>query len=141
MRTFIELIALVSQDADQKRKLLDIDTAFDDTDALTSSTFNSAQMIVAAGATNVAVPFGGVTNPTLLLVVAYNDISVSLDGGSPILITHTPAVDTATVLSNVQKYDQPGLLLLRGRITSLLLNNPSATATANVLVAVVGEAI
>lgn len=140
MRAFIELVALVSQDSDQLRKLLDIDTAIDDTNSITASTFNGTQMTLVAGATAVSAPFGGVTNASALLIVATDNVTVQLNGGPAISVTKTPAVDTTTVLSTVQKFDQPGIVFWRGTITSVVLNNPNLTSPASVYVALVGEA-
>lgn len=142
MRAFIELIALVSQDADQLRKLVDIDQSIDDTDADTASTFSSTHTSLAASAANVPVDFGGVTKASMFLILAYDDITVRLNDitAPPVRVLKTPAVDNATVLSNIQKYDQPGIMLVRGRVDSAFLTNLSSTAAAKVYVALVGEA-
>jgi len=140
VRTFVELIALVSQDTDQLRKLTDIDVAIDDSDATTASTFNSTQMTLAAGASGVSIPFGGVTRASTLLIIAQSDISVQLNGsGVPYEVLHTPAALTSTVLSTVQRFSQPGVVFWRGNFDSVVVNNLSSVDTADVYIALTGE--
>jgi len=142
MRTFATLQALVSQDSDQRHRLLDQFTSFDDTDPATSATFQSSRFGLPALASDVVYDFGGVAAASMVLIIAYQDITVKLDGiGSPAIpIRMTPAKVAGQVLSNLQKFDQPGVVLWRGKVTSLHFGNLNAVDSAEVFVALVGDA-
>lgn len=142
MRTFVELAALVSEDNEQLRRLMDHRVAFDDNDADKSKTFHAEVFTLAASAANVQVPFGGVTAASLMIIIAEDDVSVRLNANdAPLLpVRITPAPQTTKITSVLQKADQPGIVIWRGRVDSIYLTNPSSSATARVYVALVGEA-
>jgi hypothetical protein len=142
MRTFASIQALVSQDSDQRVQLLDQLLSFDDDDALTSAVYESSSLSLAAAATDVVVNFGAVTAASFMLIVAYSNITVKMNGiGSPaIQVNKTPAKVNGQVLSNLQKFDRPGLVLWRGKVTSLHLANPDIVNPASVFIALVGNA-
>jgi len=142
VRTFASISALISKDTDQRQKYVEELLSFDDDDATTSSTFNGGLITLAANATNIVVPFGGVTLASTVLIIAYQEISVKFNGtGSPAIpVRPVLAKANGAILSNLQRFDQPGLVLWRGKVTSIHLGNPNTSLTAQVYVAVTGEA-
>lgn len=142
MRTFASLTALVTKDLDQRQKYVDELLSFDDDDASTSSTFNGGLINLAALDADIAVAFGGVTSASMVLIIAYQEVTVKFNGaGSPAIpVRPTLAKVDGAILSNLQKFDQPGIVLWRGKVDSIHLGNPNATEVAEVYVAVVGEA-
>ena len=142
MRTFATVQTLVSQDSDQRHQLLDQFTSFDDSDPTTSATYQSSRLSLAALAADVVFDFGGVTAASMVFIIAYQDVTVKLNGiGSPAIpIRMIPATVNSQVLSNLQKFDQPGVVLWRGKVTSLHFGNLNAIDPAEVFVALVGNA-
>ena len=143
MRTFASVQTLISQDSDQRHKLLEQFTSFDDSDSTTSSLYQSSRLVLPPSASDVVFDFGGVTAASMVFIIAYQDITVKLNGtGSPAVpVIMTPATVNSQVLSTLQKFDQPGVVLWRGKITSLHFGNASTTDPAEVFVAIVGDAL
>jgi len=139
VRSFVEIRALISEDDEQLDALLKGKWAIDDA---SSSTFSSHRQTLVAAQADYAVPFGAVTDASIVLILAYQDIEVKLDGigQASIPISALPAVVASDILSNLQRYDQPGLFLLTGSLSSIHVTNPSSTETASFYVALVGEA-
>jgi len=142
VRTFATLQVLCTFDLDQVQKAFDQQVVFDDSDPSTASRVQSGLVTLAAGATSQQFSFGDVTAADTLLVLAYDDVQVQLNGNTAPLVDvrPVPASSPASVVSVHQRQEQPGPLFLRGRVTSLHLTNPSGSATATVFVAVVGNA-
>lgn len=146
MRTFAQLSLLVSKDADQRLKLFEQLIALDDSGTTSAKTFQASDLTLAASASDVAVAFGGVTNANTLLILAYQEIAVKLNaGGSPgpqqsFRVVPLAATGSANPLSTFQINAQPGVLFIRGKVTSVHLSNPSSGATAEALIILVGEA-
>lgn len=143
MRAFVELMFLVSQDSQQMRQLLNLDQVIDDSDATTSSTFQSGQGTLSGGQSSFQIPFGGVTHASKILILAYNNISVQLDdiAAPPVKLLITPAVTTTTVLSTAQTSDQPGIFFLgNGHVDSIYISNLDSQNPATFAYALVGEA-
>lgn len=142
MRLFATIRALFSFDLDQRQKAFDQEVTFDDTDAATAAIPQSGEVLLPPSAASQPFGFGSVTAASLLLIVAYDEIRVQLGGNTapPIAVRPVPASAPALVTSVYQRAAQPGVLLLRGRVDSLFLTNPSSTAPARAFVAVVGNA-
>jgi hypothetical protein len=143
MRVFINLQALVTNDDDQRQKLLDQAITFDDTDATTASTFQSAIMKLDPLDASVPFDFGDVDVASTLIVVASDEIQLQLDSNTAPLVTvrPIPAFAAASILSRFQREEQPGLVVWRGKISSLFVSNPSTLDSASVYIAVVGDAL
>lgn len=141
MRVFINLEALATFDVDQVQKAFDHAITFDDTDSTTAAVESSRLVNLAANEGPVAFDFGSVTAASLLLVVAYQEVSLQIDDVTAPLVPvrPIPAFPPAGILSRYQRVAQPGLVLWRGKVSSLFLTNPNATA-ASAFVAVVGNA-
>lgn len=142
MRTYGSVQLTITKDVDQRQKLLDQFFSFDDTDAALNAEFTSNLITLAAGATDVPFNFGGVSSASLVVIAAYSDISVKLNGlGAPAIpVRKIVAVAGGAVLSSLQKLDQPGLVLWRGKVDTIHLTNPNVAAPADVFIAVVGNA-
>lgn len=147
MRLLAQLSFLATRDADQRQKLLEQLLTIDDTDETTAKTYQASDLTLLASASDQAVAFGGVTNAAAVLIVAFQEISVKLNaGGAPggqqsFRITPVPAVASGSIVSQFQEEDQPGVLFVRGKVTSIHLGNPSSTATAEALIVLIGEAL
>lgn len=144
MRAFVEIRALISEDLEQIKPIFGLAKwAVDDFDEATASTFSSHRKELAAAQADYVVPFGGVTSASIAVILAYQEIHVKLGGIGQVAIPIVPkaAVGPADVLSNLQRYDQPGLFLLRGKLASIHVTNPSSTVAASFFVALVGEAV
>lgn len=141
MRTFASIQMLVTRDSDQRQKLVDQLLSMDDT-AATSAEFKSEYITLPVSSGDVAVGFDGVSSASTVLIVAYADITVKLNGvGSPAIpLRKVPATAGGVVLSNLQKFDQPGVMFWRGKVDQIHIANPSSTLTADVFVALVGNA-
>lgn len=142
MRTFASLQFLVSKDIDQLQKLVGpLALTFDDNDAATAAKLSSGVVTLASGASNVVFPFGDVVTASQVLIVAYQEVTVKLDGiGSPAIpVRPVPAKVDGSIISAFQRLDQPGWVAWRGKVSSIHLGNPGADA-AEVFVAVVGNA-
>lgn len=138
MRTFVQLAAVVSKDNGQFQRVLNqLGLGFDDSDPARNDVFASCEVTVPADEPTYAISLNGVTAASFLLIVAYDDISVSLDGGPPIPVLTTPAQQTN--LSVLQQAEQPGFVLWRGNISSIVLTNTSLTDQARVFIAAVGN--
>lgn len=143
MRLFAKVVALLTDDVDQIQELLDQTVVFDDDDATRVSTYQAGKVVLANAQADYQVSFGGVGAASLLLIVAKDEVQVRLNDPAAPLIYVRPTLalpEGSVILSAYQKLDQPGVVLWRGRIDSVYLTNPSATATATVYVALVGEA-
>ena len=142
MRSFLELNLSVSNDDDQLEKLFDQVISFDDNDDTRNEECSVQRITLAAAAVDSAVNFGPVSTASILMVVAYSNITVKLNGSTVSLqVNITPATADGTVLSRLQKFAQPGVLFLRGAVTSLSVSNPSGTVPASVVVVLVGNQI
>jgi len=142
VRVFVNLQALVSLDVDQIQKYLDQEVTFDDNDADRAEIMQSGLVTLAGAETSTEFNFGGVTTASLLIVIAYQDILLQLDdvAAPSVPVRTTPASEATSILSRFQREDQPGLVVWRGKVSSLFLTNPSATVAASAFVAVVGNA-
>lgn len=142
MRAFLNLQALVSLDLDQVQEVLNQEVTFDDNDAITAAVVQSGLVSLAALETSTPFNFGSVTSASLLIVIAYQDVSIQLDSNvaPSIPVRVTPASAATDVLSRFQRADQPGLVVWRGKVSSLFLTNLNAVDPASVFVAVVGNA-
>ena len=85
---------------------------------------NSGVMKVAAAATGVVIPLGGVTTARSILIASDKDIVVRLNGGAESI-----SVKKAT--------SARGLLYLEGAVTAIVVDNPGAE-DATVLYALAG---
>lgn len=143
MRAQFVLQALVSEDPDRVHRLLDDKLVFDDTSARASTGPGGSTYVLAASASSFAVNFGGVTAASLVLVKAFANVQVQVNSNAAPLFDVRPILGVTVggiVLSESQKFDQPGIFFLTGKITSLFLTNPSTTATAKATVFLLGEA-
>lgn len=141
MRTFLSLRALCTFDLDQLQKAFDQQVTFDDTDLVTSALEQSGIVSLAASQGATQFNFGAVTSASMLLVIAFQEVTVQLGSNAAPLVNvrPVPAAAAASLTSAYQKASQPGILLLRGKVGSLYLSNPNATV-AQAFVAVVGNA-
>lgn len=141
MRLFAELRVLGSFDLGQLQKFVDQRVTFDDTNATTASTNQQGLVNLAPSASGVQFSFGDVTNADTVLIVAFQEITAQLNSNSApaINITPVPANPAAQITSTFQTQPQPGIFLLRGKLTSLYLGNPSSSTPAQAYVAIVGE--
>lgn len=139
MRAYVDLSLLVSDDADQRQKRLDEAFVIDDSDATSIALEYGGDYNLAPNASNVAVSFGGVTTSSLVLIIAYDAITVKLGSNTApaILMPPVPAA-TGGVLSVAQKSQQPGVWVMRAQVGSIFLGNPSSSASARAFVAVAG---
>ncbi len=142
MRVFLNLQALVSLDLDQVQEVLNQEVTFDDNDETTAAVIQSGLVSLAASETSTPFNFGSVDTASLLIVIAYQDVSIQLDdvAAPSIPVRVTPASEATDVLSRFQRADQPGLVVWRGKVSSLFLTNLSSSDAASVFVAVVGNA-
>lgn len=143
MRMFATLHALCTFDPDQAQKAFEQEVTFDDTDATTASTVQSGTVVLAPSAASQAFNFGNVGPADTLLVLAYDEVQVQLGSNTAPLVNVRPVPSNlpALVTSVFQQNPQPGILFLRGRVSSLFLTNPSSSAPARAFVAVVGNAL
>ncbi len=142
MRTFVTLQALATFDFDQVQEAFNQQIAFDDINDVTAAVTQSGLVQLPASAASVAFDFGSVTSASLLLVIAYQEVQLQLDSNLAPLIPVRP-VPTGlppTILSRYQRHDQPGVVLWRGKVSSLFLSNPNAVDPASAFVALVGNA-
>lgn len=142
MRTFVTMHALCTFDLDQVQEAFNQQVTFDDTDPATASQVQSGLVTLAASTASQQFSFGSVGSADTLLVIAYDRVQVQLGSNAAPLVdvTPVPASSAATLFSVYQRHPQPGLLLLRGKVGSLFLTNPSSAGTARAFVAVVGNA-
>jgi hypothetical protein len=141
MRVMVYTKIVVSQDDEQRQKLLDFENTYDDSDDTTASTWASGQLVLAPSASAVEYPFGGVTNAAFVLIVASQECKVQVNSNSAPLveIPVVPAVTGGSILSQFQTIQNPGIWLLRTNVQSLFFTNPSSALPATVFVALVGE--
>jgi hypothetical protein len=141
MRLLAEIIAQLSIDNDKKRKLIDYAIKLDD-NLSTAVEASSGYIELAESAADYVVPFGSVAKASFVLILADQEITVKLDGIGQTAIPLRPILASAVTepLSSVQESDQPGILLLRGRLSTLHASNPSAAAKAKFFYLIVGEA-
>ena len=142
MRTFFNLQALVSFDNDQVQEAFNQQVTFDDADPITAAVVQSGLVSLAPSALSVPFDFGSVTSASTLLVIAYQEVQLQLESNLAafIPVRPIPASPPPSVLSRFQRQDQPGLVVWRGKVTSLFLSNPNTVDPASVFVAVVGNA-
>jgi len=143
MRTFVTVHALCTFDLDQLQEAFNQQVTFDDTDPTTASQVQSGLVTLPASASGQQVPFGSVSSADTLLVLAYDRVQVQLGSNAAPLVDVVPVPASAptAVFSVYQRQPQPGVLLLRGKVGSLFLTNPSSSAQARAFVAVVGNAL
>jgi hypothetical protein len=143
MRVFATLRALCTFDLDQKLEAFDQEVTFDDTDPGTAANEQSGVVVLAASAASQQFGFGAAASADTLIVVAFDEVQVQLGSNTAPLVSvrPVPASAAAAVTSTYQRQAQPGLLFLRGKVSSLFLTNPSSTAAARAFVAVVGDAL
>lgn len=142
MRAFLQAALLVSRDAGQEQRVLDVAEVVDDASA-SSATYSFGTFTLTPGQSAFAVPFGGVASASVVMVLATDEIQLQVDSNAAPLVPvrPTPAVaQGALSLSQFQQADQPGIVLWRGKVTSLFATNPSSTKAAQFQVALVGEA-
>lgn len=142
MRLFINFAALCSFDLDQLQAAFNQSIVIDDTDPGTAAVVQSGVVLLPASAASIAFDFGSVTAASFLLVVASQEVQLQLDSNTAPLVPcrPTPAALAAAVTSTYQQAAQPGLVMWRGKVTSLFLSNPSSSIAAQAFVAVVGNA-
>jgi len=142
MRTFFTLSANASFDVDQLQEAFNQTVTIDDTDPGTASLAVSGIINLAPSASSIQFPFGSVTAASLMIIIANQEVLAQLNSNTaPSLpIRPTPAALAASVVSTYQKVAQPGLVLWRGKVTSLFLSNPSASIQAQAFVGLVGNA-
>lgn len=143
MRTFATLQATCTFDFDQMQKAFDEQVSFDDTDPTTASQVQSGLVTLPASAASQQFLFGSVASASTLMVIAYDAVQVQLGSNAAPLVDvrPVPASSATTVFSLYQRQSQPGVLFLRGKVSSLFLTNPSSVSPARVFVAVVGNAL
>lgn len=143
MRTFLSVRALCTFDADQLQEVFDQRVTIDDTDPTTASQVQAGLVTLAASTTSQQFSFGSVVSADTLLVVAFQEVQVQLGSNTAPLVSvrPVPASSAAAVDSVYQRQSQSGVLLLRGKVGSLYLSNPSSAVAAQVFVAVVGNAL
>ena len=143
MRVFVDIKTLVSFDLDQLQEALNQKIIIDDTDPGTASLIQSGIVNLAASATSQQFGFGAITSASLLLVIAYQEVQLQLDSNTAPLVNvrPTPAATAAAITSTYQQQSQPGVVIWRGKVTSLYLSNPSSSVAAQAFVAVIGDAL
>lgn len=142
MRTFATLHALCTFDVDQTQEAFNQQLTFDDTDPGTASQVQSGLVTLAPSTASQQFSFGSVSSADTLLVIAFDHVQVQLGSNAAPLIDliPVPASNAPAVVSVYQRQQQPAPLLMRGKVGSLFLTNPSSTASARVFVGVVGDA-
>jgi len=142
VRTFATLQVLSTFDLDQVQEAFNQQVTFDDTDPVTASQVQSGLVTLAPSATSQQFNFGSVGPASTLLVLAYDAIQAQIGSNTAPLvdIRPVPAGTAVSITSVFQRQPQPGVVFLRGKIVSLFLTNPSASASARVFVGVVGNA-
>lgn len=141
MRVSFDLAALISADVEQVQRLFAGSYRIDDSIADLKN-FASHVKTLDPSAVDYAVPFGAVTSAAYLVFLAYAPVTVRLNGiGSPAMtVGPVPAASAASVLSSVQRFDQPGWIVWgSGAITSLHVSNPSSSVAASFAAFLVGE--
>ena len=142
MRVFVNVQALASFDLDQLQEAFKQDITFDDTDPNTAAISQSGGVLLAPSASSVQFAFGSVTAASFMIIVASQDIQVQLDSNTAPLVDvrPIPAALAAAVTSTYQRAAQPGLVIWRGKVTSLYLSNPSSSIPASAFVGLIGNA-
>lgn len=140
MRTYLQMNLRVSNDDDQLDRIVDqLSVGFDDNDDTRNGEATVHRLLVAPSTVDSVISLGGVTTAHMLYVRADQLVSVKLNNSNVALdVEPTPAAADGVVLSQYQKLDQPGILMLRGRVTSLSISNPSAVTAAVVTIIFVG---
>lgn len=132
---------LMSDDLDQINELLNRVWQQDYTDSeIVKETRDN--VVLATSESDYAVPMGKVVTGSYILIVAKQEVRVKINGtgNSALRIIPTLASSISSPISNIQKADQPGFLLIsKTAITSIHLTNPSSTATAEALVLILGD--
>lgn len=142
MRTFATLHVLCTFDVDQMQEAFNQQLTFDDTDPVTASQVQSGLVTLAPSTTSQQFSFGSVSSANTLVVIAFDRIKFQLgsDAAPFADLIPVPASSPSAVVSVYQRQQQPAPLLMRGKVGSLFLTNPSSTASARVFVGVVGDA-
>lgn len=141
MRLTNMLAVLLTDDNDQINELLNRVWQQDYTDAeiLKEARHN---LVLGLSESDYSVPFGKITAASVLVIIAKQEVRVKLNGtgNAAIRIIPTLASSISSPISNIQKADQPGMLFLaKTNLTSVHLTNPSAAATAECLVLLLGD--
>lgn len=139
----LTLQALCTSDLDQLQKAFDQQVTFDDTNVNTAAIAGSNVVVLPPSASSIQYNFPtGLTAASFLMIVANQKVQVQLNSNTAPLVDvdPIPAALAADVLSAYQRQDQPGLVVWRGKVTSLFLSNPSSSVPANLFVALVGNA-
>jgi hypothetical protein len=97
---------------------------FGRSEELAMTTESSGQRKVIAGATGIAIPFGGVTTAAVILIAVDQDVVVHLNAGSESIVVKKTATGR-------------GLLYLEGTVTAIAVDNLGA-ADASVVYALAG---
>ncbi len=142
MRTFATLHVLCTFDVDQMQEAFNQQLTFDDTDPVTASQVQSGLVTLAPSITSQQFPFGSVSSANTLVVIAFDHVQFQLGSNSAPFadLIPVPASNPPAVVSVYQRQQQPAPLIMRGKVGSLFLTNPSSTASARVFVGVVGDA-
>lgn len=142
MRVFVNVDVLASFDLDQMQKAFDQHVVIDDTDPGTAALSQSGVVNLVPSASSIAFDFGSVTAASFLLIITNQEIQVQLDSNTAPLVNvrPVPAALAAAITSVYQREPQPGIVVWRGKVTSLFLSNPSVSVAAQAFVAVVGNA-
>lgn len=144
MRMVVGFRAILSEDADQLERVLDIDKVIDDTLA---TTWDGGVVGLAISAPATQVLFPKVTaGKYLVLVVWAGEVAYRVNNiaSQPLSVAVNPATAVDPQLP-YQKNPQPGIVFMGPMsasfpLTSLYLSNPSATVAARVQLMIVGEA-
>lgn len=136
MRFLRQLKLLLTQNDDGTGRV-----DFDDQDALARTETDEAFIdkvstgtLQLAASASMAVPFGGVTTASVLLIESDQELDLTFNGGAETLKLKAPAAP-----SSGSSPTQRGVLYWEGEFTSVSITvDAGATADANVLYAVVG---
>jgi hypothetical protein len=145
MRFMPQLIALLSEDADQLQRDLDVKLTIDDTLVTTE---DGGTFTLAAEADNQEILFPKVTNGKyLLIIVSSGEVQYRINNvaSQPLSIKPNPATSPDPILP-YQKQAQPGVVFMgpigaSAALTSLFLSNPSSSVAARVQIRIIGEAV
>ena len=139
MRVYFTLDLDVSEETLTPSKILDAtNIAFDDTDPRNTECVVN-RITLPPGAADTPIDLGDITTTTMILIVAYSDITFKINDmtQSAALVT-TPAVGSGA-LSPLQKESRPGVFVCRGALASMTVSNLSMTTPARILTAVIGR--
>jgi hypothetical protein len=144
VRAFFKLVAVVSEDLDQLENLLEGAWVIDDSSESSTGRFASHSRILATEEEDYLVPLGDVSAASYVVILAYQEVEVKLNGAGGPSTTLRPKLaseDPSAVLSEAQRHDRPGFLVVAsGLVSSIHITNPSTTETARIFAAAVGNA-